>query len=66
VEQRAELGQRDQPCGRLPLGGREGWAGVLGVEPRLPPGLHARFGGEVVGVPSAGGKMAKMAMGGGR
>ena len=59
-----ELGQRDQPCGLLPLGGGEGRAGVLLVEQRLKPGLHARLGGEVVGLPNAGGKMAKAAIGG--
>jgi hypothetical protein len=42
VEQRAELGQRDRPCGPLPLGGRERGAGVLLVEQCLPLGLHAR------------------------
>jgi hypothetical protein len=42
VEQRAELGQRDQPFGFLLLGGREGRASVLGVEQHLQPGLHAR------------------------
>ena len=42
VEERAELGQRDQPCGCLPLGGGEGRGVVLPVEQGLPPGLHAR------------------------
>ena len=31
VEERAELGQRDPPCGRLPLRGRERWIVLRGA-----------------------------------